>query len=129
MVFLFSELESQIKHIPVPMFVDSSGVISLVFNPVDHQSNKHIRIACHYARELTDEKVIAPQRVATNKNLADIFTKPLGGVAFKALVGYYVSGNVSGNEPSTGSGDGSQVSSVRGGVLAHSQLPLNCSSS
>ena len=87
MVYLFNELEPHVKHTPVPLFVDNSGVISLVFNPVDHQSNKHVRISCHYARELTDEGVIAPQRVATDKNLADIFTKPLGGVAFKSLVG------------------------------------------
>jgi histone deacetylase 1/2 len=123
MVFLFSELESQTKHTPVPMFVDNSGVISMVFNPVDHQSNKHIRIACHYARELADEKVIAPQRVATDKNLADIFTKPLGGVAFKALVGNYVSGNGSGCGSSSGNADANPGSSVRGGVLARSQLP------
>ena len=63
----------------------------MVFNPVEHQSNKHIRISCHYARELAEEKVIVPQRVTTEDNLADIFTKPLGGVAFKAVVGHYVS--------------------------------------
>ena len=83
MVYLFDALEPQIKHTPVPLFVDNSGVVSMVFNPVDHQSNKHIRISCHYARELTQEQLIAPQRVPTDKNLADIFTKPLGGAAFK----------------------------------------------
>jgi hypothetical protein len=90
MVYLFDALEPQIKHTPVPLFVDNSGVVSMVFNPVDHQSNKHIRISCHYARELTQEQLIAPQRVPTDKNLADIFTKPLGGAAFKALVGNFV---------------------------------------
>jgi hypothetical protein len=110
MVYLFSELESATKHTPVPLFVDNSGIVSMVFNPVDHQSNKHIRISCHYARELADHKVIAPQRVATDKNLADIFTKALGGVNFKALVGHYVRASA-------------EVASVRGGVLAHSQLP------
>ena len=41
-------------------------------------TTKHIRVACHFARELTDEQIIAPQRVATDKNLADVFTKSLG---------------------------------------------------
>jgi hypothetical protein len=108
MVYLFEQLEPKVKHTPVPLFVDNSGVISLVFNPVDHQSNKHIRISCHFARELTDLQVIAPQRVATDKNLADIFTKPLGGVAFKAMVSSLVKTA------------GSDVSSVRGVVLADS---------
>ncbi len=106
MVYLFSQLEPQTKHVPVPLYVDNSGIISLVFNPVDHQSNKHIRISCHYARELTNEGVIAPQRVPTDKNLGDILTKPLG-VHFKALVPYFV------NDPPA------KGSSVRGGVLAY----------
>lgn len=89
-VYLFEALDPQVKHTPVPLFVDNSGVVSMVFNPVDHQSNKHIRISCHYARELTDLRVIAPQRVSTDKNLADIFTKPLGAVPFKALLHHYV---------------------------------------
>jgi hypothetical protein len=104
MVYLFDEVEAKTKHTPVPLFVDNSGVISMVFNPVDHQSNKHIRISCHYARELTSEQVIAPQRVATEKNLADIFTKPLGGVQFRALIANYV--------------NGAKGSFVREGVLA-----------
>ena len=82
------QLEPSIKHTPVPLFVDNSGVVSLVFNPVDHQSNKHIRVACHFARELTDEQIIAPQRVATDKNLADVFTKSLGNATFKALTSF-----------------------------------------
>jgi hypothetical protein len=72
------------------VFVDNAGVISLVFNPVDHQSNKHVRLSCHYARQLTELKVIAPQRVATANNLADVFTKSLGGPQFKAMVVYFV---------------------------------------
>ena len=97
------------QHTPVPIFVDNSGVISLVFNPVDHQSNKHIRLSCHYARELTEQQIIAPQRVPTDKNLADVFTKALGGVAFKEMLGQFVK-------------HGPDLSSVRGRVLASSQM-------
>jgi histone deacetylase 1/2 len=90
LVYLFDELEPQIKHTPMPIYTDNSGVISLVFNPVDHAANKHIRVGCHYARELAEEGVIAPQRVSTDLNLADIFTKALPGPAFKLLVDKYV---------------------------------------
>ena len=92
MIYLFEELEPDVKHEPVPLYVDNSGVISLVQNPVDHQANKHIRVNCHYAREMAMHGHIAPQRVATENNLADMFTKALGGVAFKAVVGNFVSG-------------------------------------
>jgi histone deacetylase 1/2 len=111
LVYLFSELEPQISHTPVPLLVDNSGIVSMVFNPVEHQSNKHIRVTCHYARELTQDKVIAPQRVATEDNLADMFTKPLGGVAFKAMVEHFVAPI----GPATAI---TQPGSVRGGVLA-----------
>ena len=94
MIYLFGELEPDVKHEPVPLYVDNSGVISLVQNPVDHQANKHIRVNCHYAREMAMHGHIAPQRVASENNLADVFTKALGGVAFKAVVGNFVSGPV-----------------------------------
>ena len=108
LVLLFEELDRKVKHTPVPIFVDNSGVVSRVFNPVDLQSNKHVRVSCHFARELTDLKVIAPQRVSTDKNLADIFTKALGGVAFKTMVAAFIKPAV--------------VSSVRGEVIDVAQL-------
>jgi hypothetical protein len=86
LVYLFEELETGQALTPIPIFVDSSGVVSLVFNPVDHQSNKHVRIACHYARELAEEKIIAPQRIPAEHNMADIFTKPLAALLFKQLL-------------------------------------------
>ena len=65
LVYLFDELDAGQMHTPIPIYVDSSGVVSLVFNPIDHQSNKHVRIACHYAREMTELKIIVPKRIPT----------------------------------------------------------------
>ena len=92
LVYLFEELDGGVAVTPVPIYVDNSGVVSMVFNPVDHKANKHVRIACHYARELMQEKVILPQRVPSEQNLADAFTKPLPGPSFKAVVSKYVAG-------------------------------------
>jgi len=83
-VFLFEQLDPHVKHTPVPLFVDNSGAVALVLNPVD------VRLSCHFFRELTDLQVIAPQRVSTEKNLADIFTKALGGVFLKSILPHYV---------------------------------------
>ena len=102
MIYLFEQLDPRVKHQPVPIFVDNAGVVSLVLNPVDHQANKHIRVTCHYARELTEGGVIAPQRVPTDQNLADLLTKPVTGGVFKMLVDHFVSA--------------SPVSCSRGGV-------------
>ena len=106
-------------------------MVSLVSNPVDHQANKHIRISCHYSRELAEQGVIAPQRVATENNVADIFTKALGGVAFKALVAFLVRPVVAAQqkEPSVPGGVAEtkqksvvadqQGSATRGGGVGH----------
>lgn len=91
LVVLFSQLDSLVKYTPIPLFVDNSGIVSMVFNPVDHASNKHVKIGCHYTRELSESKVIAPQRVATDVNIADLFTKPLGPQLFRAFSSKFMS--------------------------------------
>ena len=85
LILLFSQLDSAKAYTPLPIYVDNSGIVSMVFNPVDHQSNKHVRIGCHYTRELFENKTIVPIRVPTDENIADIFTKPLAATKFKTL--------------------------------------------
>jgi hypothetical protein len=82
LISLFNQLEPEVSCVPVPIYVDNSGVISMVLNPIDHKANKHIRISCHYTRELTCNRIIAPQRIDTKENLADVFTKALTGPLF-----------------------------------------------
>ena len=86
LVYLFQDFKLAAELTPIPIYVDSSGVVSMVFNPVDHQSNKHVKIAHHYSRELTELRVIAPQRLPSADNVADAFTKPLAAPAFHAVV-------------------------------------------
>ena len=85
LIYLFDELEPSAKHTPVPMFVDNSGVISIVQNPVDHAANKHIRVNYHFARELAQLQIIAPQRVPSEGNVADLLTKALSPNIFEKL--------------------------------------------
>ena len=82
LVTLYQQLDEEQKHTPVPLYVDNSGIIAMVFNPVDHKSNKHVKIGCHYTRELVQQKCIAPVRVPSDENIADLFTKPLTGTIF-----------------------------------------------
>ena len=80
LVYLFRDFKLAGDLTPIPIYVDSSGVVSMVFNPVDHQSNKHVSIEHHYSRELTE------LRVPSAENVADAFTKPLPAPAFLAVV-------------------------------------------
>ena len=90
LTLLFKDIEPDISISPIPIMVDNSGVVSLVFNPVDHQANKHVKLASHYARELTEQKLILPMKVSTDDNIADMFTKPLSIAAFKKIANQLV---------------------------------------
>jgi len=90
MITLFNDIEPLVVTTPLPIHVDNSGVVSLVFNPVAHQSNKHVKLSCHYARELTAAKLILPCKVSSQENLADLFTKPLPLAPFKKLASQIV---------------------------------------
>ncbi len=91
LLLLFKQLLPEDQHTPIPILVDNSGVVSMVFNPVEHQSNKHVKISCHYTRELVSAKVIIPQRVPSESNLADLFTKPLNATVFNKLASSIIS--------------------------------------
>jgi hypothetical protein len=90
---LFQEIDPSSNHLPVPIYGDSSGVIALVFNPVDHQANKHIRVADHYARELSKEGIITPyvlQVKTTEQTCSPSHCK----AAFKKAVAFFVASKV-----------------------------------
>ncbi|MGK3945729.1 Ty1/Copia family ribonuclease HI, partial [Streptomyces caeruleatus] len=55
-------------------------------NPIQHSRTKHIDIRYHYIRELVEEKVISLEYISTEKQLADIFTKPLDKSRFNKLI-------------------------------------------
>ena len=66
-------------------------MISLVLNPVDHAANKHIRVYCHFSPFFASWLIVAPQRVASEDNVADVLTKALGPTQFKKLMTRLVS--------------------------------------
>jgi hypothetical protein len=68
------------KFSKVPLLCDNESAIKLANNPVNHLRTKHIDIRDHEAKG-----DIALSDVSTDKQLADIFTKPLDELRFCAL--------------------------------------------
>ncbi|XP_024017331.1 uncharacterized protein LOC112090391, partial [Morus notabilis] len=67
------------------VFCDNTSAINISKNPVQHSRTKHINIRHHFIRELVENKTVVLEYVTTEKQLADIFTKPLDAVRFEAL--------------------------------------------
>ena len=62
---------------PTTIYCDSSSAIDLSKNHVHHSRTKNIDIRHHFIRDHQDKKDVSLEHIATEKQLSDIFTKPL----------------------------------------------------
>ena len=69
------------------LFCDNLSAINISKNPIQHSRTKHIDIRHHFIRDLVEDKVITLEHVATELQLADIFTKALDATQFENLRG------------------------------------------
>ena len=61
----------------VSLNVDNQGAIKLAKNPMFHKRSKHIDIRYHFIRNELQQGTMALKYVASENNLADVFTKPM----------------------------------------------------
>ncbi|KAL8098661.1 hypothetical protein AgCh_031431 [Apium graveolens] len=70
----------------IPIFCDNTSAIAITENPVQHSRTKHIDIKYHFIREHVMNGTVELHFVPSEKQLADIFTKPLDESTFSRLV-------------------------------------------
>lgn len=68
----------------VQMYSDNQSCISLAENPEGHARSKHIDVQYHFSRQLLEYGKIQLEYCPTQDMLADVLTKPLNSVAFRA---------------------------------------------
>jgi hypothetical protein len=61
----------------VPLMCDSTSAISVAKNPVFHKKMRHIERRHHFLRDHVGKEDIEMGYIDTERQLADIFTKPL----------------------------------------------------
>lgn len=76
---------------PTKMYSDSMSAIAMVTKPKSGSKSKHIDTKFHHVKDLVSNKVIELQYVPTERNVADVLTKPLGKnkmKQFRELLGF-----------------------------------------
>jgi hypothetical protein len=69
----------------VPLMCDRSSAICLAQNPVFHRRAKHIKVRHHFLRNRVEKGDIEIKYIVIERQLADIFTKPLDVTHFTSL--------------------------------------------
>jgi len=75
---------------PLTVFEDNMACIYYSRNPGDHQRTKHIDQKYLFVREQVEAGNIILQKIKTDDNLADLFTKPLSKREFYNLIQYFM---------------------------------------
>jgi hypothetical protein len=71
----------------VPLMCDKISAILVVKNPVFHKNMRHVERRHHFLRDHVEKGDIEMRYIDTERQLADIFTKPLDSSRFADLQG------------------------------------------
>jgi hypothetical protein len=71
----------------VPLICDNTSAISVAKNPVLHKKMRHVERRHHFLRDYVEKGDIEMRYIDTERQLADIFTKPLYSSRFTDLRG------------------------------------------
>jgi dynactin complex subunit len=77
LLWMKQTLSDYICKFKIPLLCDNESAIKLANNPVQHSRTKHIDIRHHFLRDHEAKGDIALHHVSTERQLANIFTKPL----------------------------------------------------
>jgi hypothetical protein len=71
----------------VPLMCDNTSAISVAKNPVSHKKKRHVERRHHFLRDHVEKGDIEMRYIDTERQLANIFTKPYDSSRFADLRG------------------------------------------
>ena len=75
----------EISQDTMVVYCDNSSDIDISKNPVKHSKTKHIEIRYHFIRDIVERKIVCLEYIPTERQNADIFTKPLDRSKFETF--------------------------------------------
>ena len=78
---------------PTSLLIDNQGALDLIKSGQINNCTKHIDIKFRHVCDQEDQGMISSQYVATQEQIADIMTKPLGAEKFsyfREMIGVHV---------------------------------------
>mgnify|MGYP005981043023 FL=1 len=78
-------------EVKIDLYVDNQSAISIVKTGQFNRRSKHIDVRFHFINEKVREGIINIKYCSTEKQIADIFTKPLGNIKFENLKEQFMS--------------------------------------
>ena len=76
----------EISQDTMVVYCDNSSAIDISKNPIQHSKTKHIEIRYNFIRDLVERKIVFVEYIPTERQNADIFTKPLDRSKFETFV-------------------------------------------
>lgn len=83
--YLLRDFKVEAKN-AIPLLCDNKSPIQMLENLVYHDKYKRIDIDCHFFKHHYLAGFVQPVYVESSKQLADVFTKPLGASQFLPIV-------------------------------------------
>nr|GEX86403.1 hypothetical protein [Tanacetum cinerariifolium] len=79
-------LDYEYNFMNTTIYIDNNSAICIVKNPSYHSKTKHIEIRHHFIRDCFEKKLTSVDHIHTDKNVADLLTKPFDAGRFQYLV-------------------------------------------
>ncbi|RVW59269.1 Retrovirus-related Pol polyprotein from transposon RE2 [Vitis vinifera] len=80
MSFILQDLHISLASTPT-LYCDNTSALHMIINPVFHARSKHIELDYHFVRERVALGLLVTQHISTEKQVADLFTKPMSKAA------------------------------------------------